>query len=943
MAIFTAIASAIGTAIGLAGTALTIFTAVGASVLSIGVSSLLIRRLTPNAPSGNFGGGRVQLPPATDNKIPVVYGSAFIGGPVIDAKISTNLKTMWYVVALAEHTDTTAGSGYTYDMNNIYYDGKKVQFASPTSPNVTGLINNTPGQTEIDTKVNGKIFIYLYRNGSSGASGQNTSGVSAIQILQDGAIPLNQRWTSTDTMTNCAFAIVRVNYDDKAGTTSLGGLMCRMSNSLTRPGSAIKDYMLNTRYGCAIPLSRIDTASLTALDTYSDELINYGAGTQERYRINGPLQTGENCLNNLQYLTDSCDSWLQYSELTAKWKVVINQSYTDYATINDLFLVDSSNLIGGINISPINLNDTFNQLEVAYPNKYIKDQTDYQVVELDDYAAAVMSPNEAVNKLNISYPIVNNSIQALYLGVRKLLQSREDLTVTFKLDYSGIQIEAGDVIRIKHEEYGWDVLNSGDGKLFRVATVAEEKYSDGSLGVFITAFEYNDTIYNDRALLDFQPDPNTGLPDPNIYSNVAPPIVKVVGAGTIPYFEVTGTVPVTGLVRYLDFNYGFNSDVTDHVFYQTITNSNGEPLLANAQFTIQASDIPAGDIYWSLTAKNDQVGENSTAVGPFSWGGPTVSSPNTFSPCNAFSSGNTITSDAIANLYVGGLVTKISGTGTLVANTRVTNVISSTQFTVTPTPSVALSNACISITGGGISGNNIQQYTIINNNIANNTITNVQIANNTITFNNLSNTLYSQTGIGEQGWQVSDDTIVTLPINVTARTSFDQPIYLIGTNPGASYRYPYFQGTSTTANGYVQNSTGVFTPANAVDFQRNDGDYNWWIMTWAAVANVTLALNESIYTRCYAQFVSPSNATIQVTAVFTPASSPSLYIGDDQFLHTYTLVANEPLFIVYEDYAKLTGGVIGGAGIMFRNLTAGANVIVPFTNLQLFKSKGEPS
>lgn len=97
------------------------------------------------------------------------------------------------------------------------------------------------------------------------------------------------------------------------------------------------------------------------------------------------LATNVSCLENLQILVDSADSWLQYNELTAKWSVVINQSYTDYTTIDDLFLVDSSNLVGGINVSPINLNETFNQTKDAYPNQYIKDQIDYQLIELDDY------------------------------------------------------------------------------------------------------------------------------------------------------------------------------------------------------------------------------------------------------------------------------------------------------------------------------------------------------------------------------------------------------------------------------------------------------------------------------------------------------------------------------------------------------------------------------
>ena len=141
------------------------------TVLSIGISRLLAKRAMKKATAGADAGGRVQLPPATDNKIPVIYGSALISGPIIDAKISTDLKTMWVVVALAEHTDTTVSSGYTYDTDSVYYDGKRVIFASPTSSTVTALENNTT-PVQLDTKVNGNINIYLFTNGSNSGTKQ---------------------------------------------------------------------------------------------------------------------------------------------------------------------------------------------------------------------------------------------------------------------------------------------------------------------------------------------------------------------------------------------------------------------------------------------------------------------------------------------------------------------------------------------------------------------------------------------------------------------------------------------------------------------------------------------------------------------------------------------------------------------------------------------------
>lgn len=620
MAIFTAIAAAIG--LGKIATA--IFVSVSMFATSMVVGRIIAKRAMRKANAGGDGGGRVQLPPATDNKIPVVYGSAFMGGPIIDAYLTPDQKTMYYVIALAEKTDNG-----TISFGDIYYDGKKVVFG--VNGAVTGLYTNnaTPGPTaQLDTRVNGKLFIYLYNNGSDSPT---NNPLSAYGIMPN--------WNSSYAMTNCAFAIIKVIYNVDAGTTGLGALTAEVINTesgqstgVYRPGTAIRDYMTNDRYGCAIPLSRVNTASLDSLNTYSDETITYvpqggGSATQARYRINGPLDTADNCLNNLQNLVDSCDSWLQYSELAGQWKVVINKRYPTYPDPSTLFEINDDNLVGGIQINPIDLNDTFNQLEVAYPNSNIKDQMDYQVLVLEDYQPALISPNEAVNRLNITYGLVNNAVQAKYLGLRRLLQSREDLVIAFNTDYSGIQIEAGDVIRVTHDVYGWV------DKLFRVSQVSEEKTPDGVLGASIVAFEYNDTIYNDNSIQDFVPEFNTGLLDPNVFDQ---PTVPVITDGNISNsstssFNVSSNVPPNGTIIYMDFNYGNSSNVQEHLLYRTVQAGPGTTLTANDTITININDIPAGNYYFSTTARNDFAGRQSDASNVYIWIGPKINpyDPNT--------------------------------------------------------------------------------------------------------------------------------------------------------------------------------------------------------------------------------------------------------------------------------------------------------------------------
>ena len=840
------------------GTALiaTIGKALVTAAVSIGVSRLVAKRANTAADAGGDGGARIQLPPATVNKLPIIYGTAFVGGAITDAMLSTDQKTMWYVLALAEHSDDQGGGGgsYSFDTNKCYYDGKQIQFG--TNGAVTGLITNT-SVPQVDTRCNGFLYVYLFNNGSS--SGVNTGGLTAAQILSvANGVPASKAWGSGQDMTNCAFAIIKVIYNTDAGTTGVGQLMVNMTNSLTKPGDCILDYMLNERYGCGLPIDSIDTSSLTALNTYSDELIDYKPvgwvtgdpySQQARYRINGPLDTGQNCLNNLQFLVDSADSWLQYSELTGKWKVVINKLYTGYPTVTGLFLVDSSNLVGGIEVSPIDLNETYNQIEVAYPNTNIKDQTDYYIIDLFEDDPQLLSPNEAINRLNVTLPLVNNAVQARYLAARRIYQSREDLVIAFRLDYSGIQVEAGDVIRVTHEVYGWV------DKLFRVNNVAETKDDTGNLYADIQAFEYSDGIYND-IVEDYVPAFNTGLEDPNVISQPgAPTIVTFTDANAlITGFEVTSTSPANGIVLYMDFNYGNSSNVQDHRLYRTIQQANSAPYAANTSVTIPVNDLAAGNYYWSTTARNNTSGKRSNSSGILNWAGANIQpyNPNT--------------------------------------NT------------------------------GGIIGNQVQS--------------------NTLTFTNMGSTMVTVGALGNVNYSIENQ---GLPVNVTSRANLQQPIYLIGTDPGSSYYYPAYQNTSTTANGYFGNSTAQWTPytptnTNAFNWARYDGDWDWYVIIWKYL-NQTVASGLKVQTISYLQFVSDIDADIQLTAVFTDVSANNVYIGNDLFLNTINLKANQPVYYYYEDIATFAG-TIGGTAMMFRNMTTGANVTCSKAGLFVTQVKG---
>lgn len=846
------------------------------TMLTIGLSKLVANRTGTNAAGSQSSNARTQVPASTSNPIGVVYGSAFVAATVTDAKLSSDQKTMWYVMALSEVTGTMPGqTPSVYTFGDMYCNGNLITFDDTDPAKVVKLTtNSTPPQE--DSTISGNMYIYKFSNGSS--SGINTGGQTAIQIMSEEGIPADERWNSamytaggqSAQMANTAFIIVKIIYNkDNQATTGLPVFNVQLQNPLNKPGDVFYDYFVNNRYGCAIPESKIDIASLTALNTYSDELIDYistygGTETQVRYRINGPIDTGQNCLTNLQVIADSCDSWLQYSELTGKWKVVINQSYTDYATLEELYLVDSNNLIGGIDINPLDLNQTYNSLQISYPDANIKDQTNYNTINLVDYQPSLMSPNEPTNQLVINYPLINNYVQATYLGERRMLQSREDLVITCSLDYSGIQIEAGDVVRINLAEYGWGPITvnpTNSSKLFRVTQVQETKSDNTSLGVRITAIEYNDTIYANDPIQNFVPAANTGLKNPNIIGTPGAPTVTTVTTpntnGQLNYFNVSATVPATGTVLYMDFYYGTETDTSTHKLYRTVTPSSGRAFVNGTTVTIAVNDLPPGTYYWSVKARSSVTvaGANGAT------GGSSASSPSSISPL----------------LWLG---------ASLLAPKLIDGILK-----------------------GGIATGLIQDGAITAAKIAPGTIPGGVSITKTMRFN-----------MADYGGDAP-------LINTLPAWDRNRPFTIEGVSVPSTEIFPWYQGTSAS-------STGPWQPPEARAEEIAQGTNGWYTLAYWDVADDPIIPDVD-----YAQllmnfgFLSDTpNTIIQITvyAVFDVTAPNHINIQYGDYFNTFTIVEPEPYpnQVCINTFTLVTGNTGLQIGFAIRNMTPGSTVTV---------------
>jgi hypothetical protein len=322
-----------------------------------------------------------------------------------------------------------------------------------------------------------------------------------------------------------------------------------------------------------------------------------------RYSINGLLASEDTVLSNLEKLCNAAGTWLTYDIHAGKWSVIINKSGTSQYSFND------SNIIGPIKISGTGLDSLYNKVTVSYPHEDLKDQRDSLSIEIPD---AERNPNEPDNTLELSYDIVTNPVQAELLGFIELKQSRVDKIISFKTDYSKIDIKAGDLIDITNPIYNFTA------KMFRVITVSEVDDSDGGIAIEITALEYDAEVYNEDNLSRYTRSDSTGIrsigsilapsqPTTTTFSNIARPRIDITttlnsGLSDTVEFWITYDVP-PGVT--LDEN-------RTYTLLGTVKPTNSTVFAALDNVTLSVDSLSTSNFLIKCRAKN------ASATSPFS-------------------------------------------------------------------------------------------------------------------------------------------------------------------------------------------------------------------------------------------------------------------------------------------------------------------------------------
>ena len=607
------VAAAAGTTA--AGVAASFALTAAAFAVNFAISAIVSRVFGQDQQGPQDSGTREQAPPSNTNAIPIVYGDAYLGGTFVDAVISTDQKCMYYVIAISS---ISPNGQFTFDRTDMYYGDRKITFDTTDQAKVVSL---TDEAGNVDTTINGRLYIGLYTSTQAGViTNVNWFAPSVVMAPSFAGFSIDPAlaWPSSGRQMNgLAFAIVRLEYSQDAGTTSLSPITFKVKHALfgtgvAKPGDVWADYISNMQYGGAVASENVDVASAVALNAYSDELITFqtytgSSSTQPRYRINGVLDAGQPVLSNLDKIMTCCDSWMAYNAASGKWSIVVNKAETA------AFSFDDDNIIGEIRVSATDLTQSINQVEAKFPNAEARDQPDFVNIATP---SGLLYPNEPVNKYSVTYDLVNDSVRAQYLANRILEQAREDLIVSFSTTYYGIQVDAGAVVSVTNSDYGWT------NKLFRVVKVNEATLPDGSLGAKLEMSEYSAAVYDNFNVTQYTPVPNSGIASPTYFSALSTPIVSASRpSASIPSFDVQVTIPSIGRATYSNLFYTTTpGDASSWKLLSAASTSNGQPVTPGTTYTFANQVLPAGGYYFSYLVGNEISSSQRSATSLlFTW------------------------------------------------------------------------------------------------------------------------------------------------------------------------------------------------------------------------------------------------------------------------------------------------------------------------------------
>ncbi len=457
----------------------------------------------------------------------IVYGEMMVGGVEVFAwapqstDLGSGISSGWLhrVIAVAGHEI----EGGLFD---LYLDGYKVNFGASPDPRWS-LSSDNP---LIGTKMANKVFMAIM----TGADDQEAQP----DLLSIANLNFPGLWGSDHRLLGTAYAYLILTFDNEVFPEGLPSVEFKIRGKKVydpridswewsdNAALIAYDYMTDTRFGCAIPATQIDTQSIEDAADVCDELVTLAdASTETRYTINCAFD----CDSDKRAVLEDMRLAMAGRILRQgdKWRIMPGKYRAPTLTLTQ------DDLRGPINIQTnLSRSDLFNKVTGTFIDKRKNfEESDFPPVKNDLYRD--LDGEELIHDIALGF--VTSHTRAQRIAKIFLEYARQSVLVRAAFSLKAWNLLVTDTVNLSIEKYGWQP------KIFEVLSFSIEE-DDGSIIVILELKETASAIWDWDAGSETNYDiaPNTSLPNP---FNVRAPTNLVLSSGTDQlYKRLDGTI-----------------------------------------------------------------------------------------------------------------------------------------------------------------------------------------------------------------------------------------------------------------------------------------------------------------------------------------------------------------------------------------------------------------
>lgn len=202
------------------------------------------------------------------------------------------------------------------------------------------------------------------------------------------------------------------------------------------------------------------------------------------YKINGFLQSEKQIFDNVGEILETCNGMILF--VNGKYQLRIRKP-DEHLNLEDYKIITRDEIIGNVDFAMPDKSRKLNKVTGVFNNPVTKFNDDMVVVKDDSY---ITEDNGSVLEAQEDYTMITEEAIVEDLIDQMMQISRQEETVKLTISHNGLLLASGDVIEIRHPDFGW---GTGAGETRKYWRVQELKLTEDNT-VEITATTYNSAL-----------------------------------------------------------------------------------------------------------------------------------------------------------------------------------------------------------------------------------------------------------------------------------------------------------------------------------------------------------------------------------------------------------------------------------------------------------------